>query len=149
MPIGLWLKQDSIDQYWEIKWGLCYMTLSMHCGIGVYASAPLPMPWMTQRLAGVLIRALNYIRKTSILSKSSQLHCVALDESTEIGRQQRENFTKTQVKINDCTWYLFCFHTCRSQRFRAINSCDPIIQYSFQYQLWDTPVPTNWYWSIS
>ena len=70
------------------------------------ASAPLPLPWMTQRLAGVLIRVLNLIGKTSIFSKSSQLHCVAPDESTETGRQQKESFTKPKWKIYDFTMFL-------------------------------------------
>ena len=34
------------------------------------------------------------IGQTSIFPESSQLHCVAPDESTQTGRQQRENFPK-------------------------------------------------------
>ena len=53
---------------------------------------------MTQRLAGVLIRVLNLIGKTSIFSESSQLYGVAPDESTETGRQQKENFTNPPMQ---------------------------------------------------
>ena len=61
------------------------------------ANAPLPLPWMIQRLAGVLIRVLNLIGKTSIFSKSSQLHCVALDESIDRKTTERK-LHETQVK---------------------------------------------------
>ena len=33
-------------------------------------------------------------------------------------------------------------------QIRGVSSCDAIIQYPFQYQLTDTPVPVSWYWSI-
>ena len=61
---------------------------------------------MAQRLAEVLIRVLTLIGKTSIFSKSSQLHCVAPDESSETERQQRESFTKPKWKIYDFTMFL-------------------------------------------
>ena len=45
---------------------------------------------MIQRLAGVLIRALNLIGKTSLLSESSQHYSVAPDESTDRKATERK-----------------------------------------------------------
>ena len=45
------------------------------------------------------------IGQTSIFSESSQLHCVAPDESTQTERQQRESFTKAQWKNYDFTMF--------------------------------------------
>ena len=69
------------------------------------ASAPLPMLWMIQRLARVLIRTLNLIGKTSIFSETSDFYCVAQDESAEAGRQQRESFTNPKWKNYDFTMF--------------------------------------------
>ena len=44
-------------------------------------------------------------QKISIFSESSQLYGVAPDESTETGRQQRENFTKPKWKNYDLTMF--------------------------------------------
>ena len=74
------------------------------------ASAPLPMPWMIQRLARVLIRTLNLIGKTSIFSKSSQLHCVALDESIDRKTTERK-LHETQVKNLWFYYVLSCITT--------------------------------------
>ena len=60
---------------------------------------------MAQRITGALIRAPNLIEETSIFSEYSQLHGVAQDESTETGRQQRENFTDPKWKNYDFTMF--------------------------------------------
>ena len=70
------------------------------------ASAPLPMPWMTQKLAEVLIRALHLIGKTSIFPETSHFYGVAPDESTETERQQRESFMKPKWNNYEFTMYL-------------------------------------------
>ena len=69
-------------------------------------SAPLPLPWMTQRLAGVLIRVLNLIGKTSIFSKFPLNSIVLLQMNPQTGRQQKENFTKPKWKNYDSTMFL-------------------------------------------
>ena len=46
---------------------------------------------MTQRLAGVLIRVLNLIGKTSIFSKFPLSSIVLLQMNPQTGRQQKEN----------------------------------------------------------
>ena len=60
---------------------------------------------MIQRLAGVLIRALHLIEKTSIFSQSSQLHCVALDESVDRNATERK-LHETQAKN---LWFYYVF----------------------------------------
>ena len=68
---------------------------------------------MVQRITGVLIRTLNLIGKTSIISETSHFYGVAPDESTETGRQQRENFTKPKWKNYDFTMFLSRITTSR------------------------------------
>ena len=108
--IGLplfWLTSSLEKGSVEIDWGLYWMTLSIHCGNwGIWQALPIPLLWMTQRLAEVLIRVLNHIGKTSVFSETSYFYGVAPDESTETGRQQRENFTKAQWKNYDFTMFL-------------------------------------------
>ena len=60
---------------------------------------------MTQRLAEVLIRVLNLIGKTSVVSEASYFYGVAPDESSETGREQIENFTKLKWKNYDFTMF--------------------------------------------
>ena len=87
------------------------MTLSIHCGNwGIWQALPIPLPWMNQRLAGVLIRTLTLIGKTSIFSKSSQLHCVALDESIDRKTTERK-LHETQVKNLWFYYVLSCITT--------------------------------------
>ena len=52
---------------------------------------------MTQRLAGVLIRTLDLIERTSIFSESSHLYDVAPDESTDRKATERKLY-ETQVE---------------------------------------------------
>ena len=58
---------------------------------------------MIQRLAGVLIRALNLIGKTSIFSESSQLYDATPDESTDWkatdGKLHRNPSGKTMILL--------------------------------------------------
>ena len=83
------------------------MTLSIHCGNwGIWQALPIPLPWMTQRLAGVLIRVLNLIGKTSIFSKFPLSSIVLLQMNPQTGRQQRESFTKPKWKNYDSTMFL-------------------------------------------
>ena len=60
---------------------------------------------MAQRMTGVFIRTLHLFGKTSIFSETSHFYGVAPDESTETGRQQRENFTKPKWKNYDFTMF--------------------------------------------
>ena len=70
------------------------------------ANAPLPLSWMIQRLAGVLIRVLNLIGKTSIFSKFSQLYCVAPNESRDKKATEKKLHRTPQWKNYDFTMFL-------------------------------------------
>ena len=83
---------DSIHTLWQLGY------------IGMLSSS-FPLPWMAHQLTGVLKKVMNLIGNSSIFSKSSQLHGVASDKSTETGRQQRENFTKPKWKNYDFTMF--------------------------------------------
>ena len=61
---------------------------------------------MAQRTTETLIRVLTLIGITNFFSESSKLYSVALDESAEAGRQQRESFTKPKWKNYDFTMFL-------------------------------------------
>ena len=65
---------DSIHTWWQLGY------------IGMLSSS-FPLPWMAHQLTGVLKKVMNLIGNSSIFSKSSQLHGVAPDKSTETGRQ--------------------------------------------------------------
>ena len=54
----------------EINWGCMEWFYPNIVAIGVYRYAPLPLAWMAQRIAGVLIRVLTLIGKTNFFSES-------------------------------------------------------------------------------
>ena len=102
------VSKGSLEIDWRIALNNAIHTLWQ---LEYMASAPLPMPWMTQKLAEVLIRALHLIGKTSIFPETSHFYGVAPDESTETERQQRESFTKPKWKNYDFTMFWSCITT--------------------------------------
>ena len=91
----------------EIDWG-CIENNSIHTlrQLEYMASAPLPMPWMTQRLAGVLIRVLTLIGKTNFFSEPPN-STVLLQMNPQRQKGNREKTSrKLKWKNYDFTMFL-------------------------------------------